>query len=210
MLVNDQTFANVLMMGETLQWSTFDEQKKDIGCWSMKQHYPMPWWWEKFFNDPISMKTKWISDVDKSSNIGECHDDESNSSVISSWWRRKGFCMFRYDQILANVFILSEILRSSHLHEKKKDIRCSSMDKHWKIFSSSEKVFNHLISVKGKGTSDLDEWSKTSECVHRQSNSSLISSRSREKGHRIFVNDQAFVNVMIIREILQQSHPQEE
>ena len=107
MFSNDQRFANAMMMRELFQWSDLDEEKKDIGCWSMIKHWRMWWWWEKLFNDFISMKRKQTSDVGQCSTIGECDDDELNSSMISSRRGGKVHRILGNDEALANVMMMS-------------------------------------------------------------------------------------------------------
>ena len=120
MLVNHHTLMNVMMMREIVQWSDLDEEKKDIGCWSIITHWWMWWWWEKLFNDFISMKRKTTSDVGQSSNIGECLHLQRNCSMIWSRWREKGHRMLVNHQTLANMFLLREILQSSQLDYEKR------------------------------------------------------------------------------------------
>ena len=135
MLVNDQTLANMMMLREIVQWSNIDEEKKNIGCWSIIKYCRMRWCCEKLFNDLISMKRKRTSDIGQSSNIGECDDAERNCLMIWSWWRRKRHQMLVNHQALTNVFIVREFVQWSHLDEEKRDIRCSSIMKHWRMCS---------------------------------------------------------------------------
>ena len=136
MLVNHHTLMNVMMMREIVQWSDLDEEKKDMGCWSMMKHWRMLWWWEKLFDDFISMKRKRTSDVGQWSNIGECVHCQRNCSMISSRWREEGHRMLFNDETLANVTLLREIVQWSDLAEEKKDIGCWSMIKHCRMCSS--------------------------------------------------------------------------
>ena len=193
------------MMRGALQWSHVDEEKNHSACCSMIKHWRMWWWWEKFLNDLISMKRKRTSDVGQWSNIGECLHLQRNCSMISSRWREKGHRMLVNDQTLANVFIVREIVQWSHLDEEKKDIGCWSMIKHWRMSSFSEKLFNDLISMKRKRTSDVGQWSNIGECYDDKRNCSMISSRWREKGHRLLANDHTLANIFLLREVHQSS-----
>ena len=135
MLRNHQTLTNLIIFREIVQWSHLDEEKKDIGCWSIIKHWRISLFWEKFFNDLISMKRKRTSDVAKSSNIDESHHRKRNCSMISSRWREKGHRILVNDETLPNLILLREIVQWSHLDEEKKDIGCWSMIKHWRISS---------------------------------------------------------------------------
>ena len=152
------------------------------------------------------MKRKMTSDVVKSSNIDECDDDERNCSMISSRWRKKGHRMLPNHQTLTNVMMIREIVQWSHLDEEKKDIGCCQIIKHWRISSSSEKLFNDLISMKKKRTSDVAKSSNIDESHPGKRNCSMIWSRWREKGHRMLPNYQTLTNLIIVREIVQWSH----
>ena len=136
----------------------------------------------------MSTRRKDTSDLGQWWSIGECDDDDRSFLLISCRWREKGYWMLVYHQTLANVMMVSVIFQWSHLDEEKKDIGCWWMIKDCGICASGEKLFNNLISMKRKKTSDVGEWSNVGECVHGGRNSSMISSRWREKGHRMFVN----------------------
>ena len=170
----DHGLANVFIVREIFRWSNLDVKKKHIECLSMIEHWRMLWWWEKFFNDLIWIKGKETSVVGQWANISECVHCERNSTMICSRWREKGYRMLVNDKTLPNVMMLREIVQLSHLDEEKKGIRCSSMIKHWRMWWWSEKLFNDLISMKRKRTSDVGQWSNIDECVHRQRNSSMI------------------------------------
>ena len=148
------------------------------------------------------MKKKRTSDVAKSSNIDESHPGKRNCSMISSRLREKGHRMLPNHQTLTNLILLREIVQWSDLDEEKKDIGCCQIIKHWRISSLWEKLFNDLISMKRKRTSDVAKSSNIDESHPAKRNCSMIWSRWREKGHRMLPNHQTLPNLMILREIV--------
>ena len=144
------------------------------------------------------LKWKSTSHVGPLSNICECYHYKRYCWVISSWGIEKGHWMLVNDQTLANVFIFREIVQRSYLDYERKGIGCWSMIKHWRMCSSSEILFNNLISMKRKRTSDVGQWSSIGECVHLCRICSIIWFRWRERGHGMLVNDQTLANVFII------------
>ena len=210
MLLDPQTLPNVFIVREILQWSTLDDEKNGIGCCWILKHWRMCSSCEKFFNDLISMTRQMTSDIRQSSNIGECDDDGSKTSIISSRWREKGHRMSVNDETMANMMMLRDILQWSHLNEEKEDGVCCSILKHWRMCSSCEKFFNDLISMTRKRTSDIGQSSKIGECDDDGCKTSMISSRWKEKEHRMLVNDQTLANVMMLRGTLQWPHLVEE
>ena len=152
-LVNDQTLAYLIIFREILQWPHLDEDKRDIrsssmikkgivfilttihqwshldqeknhfGRWSMIKYWRMFWWWERFFNAVISMKTKNTSDVPQWSNIGKPHHFLKNSTIISTRSTEKANRMLANDQTFPNVLIFTEILQWFQLDEEKKGHR---------------------------------------------------------------------------------------
>ena len=106
---------------------------------------------------------------------------------------------------LPNGFILKEIVQWSDLNEENKDIGCCEIVKHSRISSFSEKLFNDLIPMKRKTTSDVGQSSNIGECDDAAGNCLMLWSRRREKGHRMLVNHQTLANAMMLREIVQWS-----
>ena len=181
LLVNEQRVANVMMIRDIVQWSHLDEKKKDIRCSSMIKHSRMLWLSEKLFSDLIQMKRKKTSNICESSNINECFHRKRNCSMISSRQREKGHRMLVNDQTLENVTLLKVIDQWSHLDEEKTGIGRWLMNKHRRMRSSSEKLFNDLISMKRKWISDVGQWPNYRECYDGKRNRSMISSRWGQK-----------------------------
>ena len=103
-LVNDEILLKFIIFREILKWSDFDEEKKNIRCWSI-------------------MKYCW--------NLS-CY--ERNSKMIWFWWREKEHQTLVNDEILLKFIIMWEILKWSDFDEEKNNIRRWSMMKYcWNL-----------------------------------------------------------------------------